>query len=76
MEEEFLNYKQAAEYLGVHISHVYQLAKQGRIGREIAGYLVFTRAELAEYKKQREESGQRKRGPAKKTDSPYTVATG
>ena len=48
-EEEFLNAQQAAAYLGVHRQRIYQLADEGKIGRKVAGYWVFTRAELDAY---------------------------
>ena len=48
-DNEYLNAQQAAEYLKVHRSRIYELAADRRIGREIAGYLVFTRAELDAY---------------------------
>ncbi len=49
LEEEFLNAQQAAAYLGVHRQRIYQLADEGKIGRKVAGYWVFTRSELDAY---------------------------
>jgi len=50
MDSDYLNAVQAASYLGVNRQRIYQLAKAGRIGREIAGYWVFTREELDAFK--------------------------
>ncbi len=52
MEPEYLNAVQAAAYLGVNRQRIYQLAKAGRIGQEVAGYKVFTRDELDAFKAQ------------------------
>ena len=48
-EQEFLNANEAAEYLGVHRQRVYQLIREKGLGRKIAGYWVFTKAELDAY---------------------------
>ena len=52
-DQEFLNAVEAAEYLGVIRQRVYDLAKDGRIGRRIGGYWLFTKAELDRYKAER-----------------------
>lgn len=49
-EEEYLNAVEAAAYLGLHRSRIYALAESGRLGKRLAGYWVFTRAELDAYK--------------------------
>ena len=46
---EYLSAAQAAQYLGLHRSRVYQLLKAG-LGRQVAGYWVFTKAELDAYR--------------------------
>jgi excisionase family DNA binding protein len=58
-EDQYLNAVQAAEYLGVERQRIYQLAKEGVIGRKIAGYLVFTREELDRYRNQPKDKGGR-----------------
>ncbi len=58
-EDQYLNAVQAAEYLGVKRQRIYQLADEGLIGRKIAGYLVFTRQELDEYRSQPKDKGGR-----------------
>ena len=49
-DQDLLNAVEAAEYLGVHRQRIYQLADEGKLGRRIAGYWVFTRAELDAYR--------------------------
>ncbi len=48
--EELLNAVQAAAYLGVERQRVYALAKQGRLGQQLAGFWVFTPAELDRFR--------------------------
>ena len=48
-EPEYLSAAQAADYLSVHRSRLYQLAKAG-LGRQIGGYWLYTKAELDAYK--------------------------
>ncbi len=48
-EPEYLSASQAAAYLGVHRSRLYQLTKMG-LGRQIGGYWLYTKAELEAYK--------------------------
>ncbi len=52
-ETEYMNAVQAAAYLGVRRQRVYELVEDGRLGRKIAGYWVFTQQELDAYKEQR-----------------------
>lgn len=76
MDEEYLNYDQAASYLGVHRSRIYQLVAEKRIGRTIAGFLVFTRGELDEYKAQKKKAGRPKGTRTRKIhEGPYAVTT-
>ncbi len=58
-EDHYLNAVQAAEYLGVERQRIYQLAKEGVMGRKIAGYLVFTHEELDRYRDQPKDKGGR-----------------
>ncbi len=53
-EEDLLNAAQAATYLGVSRQRIYELTDSGRLGKKIAGYWLYTRAELDEYIAQRE----------------------
>lgn len=50
---EYLNMKQAAKYLGVTIQRVQVLAKQGRIGTQMAGHWLFTKEDLDRYDQER-----------------------
>ena len=47
--DELLSAAQAAKYLGLHRSRLYQLRESG-LGRQVAGFWVFTKAELDAYK--------------------------
>jgi predicted DNA-binding transcriptional regulator AlpA len=68
MSDEYLNSEQAAEFLEVNRSRIYELAKAGRLGRRVAGFLLFTREELHAYK---DSKGNRKGGrPPKKISAP------
>ena len=61
-EPEYLSASQAAAYLGVHRSRLYQLTKAG-LGRQIGGYWLYTKAELDAYKAAPKNKGGRpKRG--------------
>lgn len=72
-EDDYLNAAQAAEYLSVKKQRIYELTEDGRIGRKIAGYWVFTKEELDRYKAQR---GDRRGGrPPKENECPYDVAS-
>ncbi len=63
-DEILLTATEAAQYLGISRARVSLLAKQGRLGKQIAGrYNVFTRAELDVYKQQ---APQNKGGKGKK----------
>ncbi len=57
-EPEYMNARDAARYLGVHRSRLYQLAREG-LGTEIGGYLLFTKSELDAYKSQPKSKGGR-----------------
>ena len=69
MDEDLLNAPQAAAYLGITKQRIYELANNGRIGRKIGGYWLFSRAELDDYNKQRAERPDGGR-PAKITNAP------
>ncbi len=47
--DELFSAAQAAKYLGLHRTRLYQLRKAG-LGRQVAGFWVFTKAELDAYK--------------------------
>ncbi len=66
-EQNYLSAVQAAHYLGVNRQRVYELADAGRLGRRLAGYWVFTQAELDAYKQERAE---RPRGGRPKSTAP------
>ena len=70
MSEE-LTAGEVAEILGVNRQRVNQLAKAGRIGRQIAGrYWVLTRAEIEAFKHQPKSKG----GRPKEEAGPLTPA--
>ncbi len=52
-EADYLTPEEAAAILGVHRSRLYMLFREGRYGRKIGGYVVFTRAEVDQYDKER-----------------------
>ena len=54
MEQEDTMYSaaDAAEYLGVSKSRIHILFNKGRIGREVAGYKVFSKSELDAYRRE------------------------
>ncbi len=59
MSEE-LTAGEAAEVLGVNRQRINELARSGRIGRQIAGrYWVFTRTELERFKSEPKNKGGR-----------------
>ncbi len=47
---ELLAGQQAADYAGFTRARLYKLAREGRLGRQIAGVWFFTRAEIDAYK--------------------------
>jgi predicted RNase H-like HicB family nuclease len=53
MVDELLKASAAARYLGVTRQRIYELAATGRLGQRIAGYWVFSPAELDQYREQR-----------------------
>ena len=61
---EYLNAQQAAEYLGVTTQRIYQLAVGRRIGKQIAGFWVFTKAELDAFQTQPKSKGGRPKAEA------------
>ncbi len=52
---EYLSGQQAAKELGVTRARLYELARDGRIGAQLGGYWLFTRAELARFQRERAE---------------------
>ncbi len=68
--DELLSAVDAARYLGITPARIYVLAKQGRLGRLVGGYWLFTRAELDDYKATPKSRG----GRPKKAAGPLTVA--
>ena len=52
-ESELLTPDQAAELLEVHRSRLYALHREGRYGRVIDGFVVFTREEIERYRAER-----------------------
>ena len=49
MEDNYLNYIAAADYVGLSIPRIYALAREGRLGRKWYGVWQFTREELDRY---------------------------
>ncbi len=70
-EEELLSAAQAADYLSVSRQRIYELTESGRLGKKIAGYWVYTRAELDAYMAQRDAN---KGGRPKHEAGPLTTA--
>ena len=63
-EQELMNANEAAAYLGVHRQRIYQLIREKGLGRKIAGYWVFTKAELDAYLQAPKGPGGRPKGSA------------
>jgi hypothetical protein len=59
-EPEYLSASQAAAYLGLHRSRLYQLTKVG-LGQQIGGYWLYTKDELDAYKAAPKNKGGRPR---------------
>jgi predicted RNase H-like HicB family nuclease len=53
MADEVLKASDAARYLGITRQRIYELAATGRLGHRVAGYWVFTTAELDGYRVER-----------------------
>ena len=53
MADDLLNATSAARYLAVSRQRIYELAQAGRLGHRLAGYWVFSRAELDAYRQAR-----------------------
>ncbi len=53
-ESEYLTPSQAAELLNVHRSRMYALHREGRYGRVIDGFVVFTRDEVERYRAEKD----------------------
>lgn len=52
-DEQYLTPEEAAALLGVHRSRMYALYREGRYGRMVDGYVVFTPAEVEAYRAER-----------------------
>ncbi len=57
--DELIGASEAAQLLDVSKARLYAIARTGRIGRTVAGHMVFTRAELDVYKASRQPKGGR-----------------
>ncbi len=62
--DELISAPDAAEYLGVSRARLYAITRTGRIGRQVGGYWLYTRAELDAYKVSRNPKGGRPKAPA------------
>lgn len=60
-EPEFLTCQEAANYLGLARSRVQVLSAEGRIGKKIGPFWVYTRRELAAFARQKRPSGVRRK---------------
>ena len=60
--DKYLNRNDAAAYLGVSVTRIKQFAAAGRLGSWVpaAGQWVFTRAELASFKRRTRKNGRPK----------------
>ena len=58
--DELINAVAAAAHLGITPARVYLLSQEGKIGRKVAGYWVYTRPELDRWKAQRRNGRPRK----------------
>lgn len=57
---DLLNGADAAKYLGVSTQRIYQLSQEGKIGRVLGGYWLYTKRELDEYRINRKPVGRPK----------------
>ncbi len=57
--DEFISAAEAAQHLGLTRARVYALTRAGKIGRQVGGYWLYTRAELDAWKAQRNPAGGR-----------------
>lgn len=53
-ENKYLTPDEAADILKVHRTRLYALHREGRYGRVIDGYVVFTLEEVLQYKAERD----------------------
>ncbi len=70
--DELIGAPEAAQLLDVSKARLYAIARTGRIGRMVAGHMVFTRAELDAYKASRQPQGGR---PPKSVRRPLVEAS-
>lgn len=66
-EQEYLSAADAARVLGITRQRVTALAHQGRLGRQVGFYYVFTREELEQYRQQPKSKGGRPKDNANLT---------
>ena len=71
-EPEYLNAVQAAKYLGVNRQRIYVLANEGRLGRQIGGYWLFTLPELDAFKRERAKRPKGGRPRSRGRDATFT----
>jgi len=76
MDEELISGAQAAEYLGVSRARIYALTRAGKIGRQIGGYWLYSRAELDAWKAKRSPKGGRPKDELKPTMKYQTPSSG
>ncbi len=60
--DELISAVDAAAYLGVSRARLYAITRTGRIGRQVGGYWLYTRAELDAYQAGRNPKGGRPKG--------------
>lgn len=57
---DYIGTVEAAEHLGLSLARIKKLAKDGRVGRLVAGRFLFTRAELDRFAKKERKPGRPK----------------
>lgn len=57
--DELIGAPEAAAHLGVSRARLYALTRAGKVGRQVGGYWLYTRAELDDWKAQRNPRGGR-----------------
>ncbi|GAC1562739.1 MAG: hypothetical protein NVS2B7_36790 [Herpetosiphon sp.] len=63
-EPEYLNAQQAGRYLGLTRQRIYALSKAGKLGRHVAGFWLYTPAELDAWRASSSRRGGRPKHPA------------
>ncbi len=69
--DDLMSAVEAAAYLGMTPARVYALSKQGRLGRRIGGYWLYTREELDAYKATPKSKGGRPKAVAGVTENKH-----